>query len=99
MVQNRIKHSKSSDLMIHFLTSLGVSEHSRAHEQSEQCEAREQVSGASDQANGRASGPVLMSGFLIVLDHSYLQYKAKKVALGEDLVEIFPVSYSSNTDF
>ena len=28
------------------------------------------MSGASEQANGRANGPVLTSGFLIVLDHS-----------------------------
>ena len=27
------------------------------------------MSGASDQANGRASGPVLQSVFLIILDH------------------------------
>ena len=57
------------------------------------------MSDASERTNRRTSGPVLMSGFLIVLDHSYLQYKAKKVALGEDLVEISPASYSSKTDF
>ena len=39
---------------IHFPTSEGVSE----------------VSGASERANGRASGPVLQSVFLAVFDHS-----------------------------
>ena len=33
-------------------------------------EASERVSGASEQANGRASGPVLTSLFLFVPDHS-----------------------------
>ena len=28
------------------------------------------MSGASEQANGRASGPILQSVFLVVLDHS-----------------------------
>ena len=37
---------------------------------SDHCLASEQVSGASEQANGRASVPVLMSGLLAVLDHS-----------------------------
>ena len=36
--------------------------------QSELCKACEQVSGASERANGRASGPV--SGFVVTLDHS-----------------------------
>ena len=30
----------------------------------------ERVSGASELAKGRASGPVLQSGFLVILDHS-----------------------------
>ena len=30
------------------------------------------MSGASERANGRASGPVLQSVFLVVLDHSVL---------------------------
>ena len=30
----------------------------------------EQVSGGSERANGRASGPVLTSGFLVILAHS-----------------------------
>ena len=37
---------------------------------SKQGGARKQVSGASKPANGRASGPVLQSVFLIILDHS-----------------------------
>ena len=38
--------------------------------QSEQSGASIRVSGASERANGRASGPVLMSRFLFVPDHS-----------------------------
>ena len=41
--------------IIHFPTSEGLSE---------------RVSGASERANGRASGPVLQSVFLAVIDHS-----------------------------
>ena len=50
-----------------------MSEYSGAHEQSEQGGSIERVSGASERANGQASGPVLTSGFLFVLDHSALQ--------------------------
>ena len=42
-----------------------MSEHSGACTQSEQC-------GASERANGWASGPVLTFGFLIILTHSVL---------------------------
>ena len=31
----------------------------------------EQASGASEQANGQVSGPVLTNGFLFILDHSH----------------------------
>ena len=48
--------------IIHFPTSLGVSE----------CGASKWLSSASDQAKGRASGPVLTSRFLAVLNHSVL---------------------------
>ena len=54
MVENRKKHRQNSHLITHFPTSEGVSE----------------VSGASERANGRASGPVLQSVFLAVIDHS-----------------------------
>ena len=47
-----------------------TSERSGGREQSEQSGASERVSGASDRANGRASGPVLTSRFLFVPDHS-----------------------------
>ena len=47
-----------------------TSERCGTREHSEQGEAREWVSGASEGANGRASGPVLQSLFLAVLDHS-----------------------------
>ena len=37
-------------------------------ERSKQCEASKRVNGASEQANGQARGPVLMSRFLAVLN-------------------------------
>ena len=37
------------------------------------------MSGASERANGRASGPVLMSGFLVDLDHSAMVAVAVRV--------------------
>ena len=52
--QNRKKHRMNSHPIIHCPTSEGVSE----------------VSGTSEQANGRASGPVLQSVILLVLVHS-----------------------------
>ena len=39
-------------------------------QRSKQRGTSERVSGASKQANGRASGPVVQSVFLVVLDHS-----------------------------
>ena len=47
-----------------------TSERSGGRERSEQSGASERVSGASERANGRASGPVLQSVFLAVIDHS-----------------------------
>ena len=47
-----------------------VSERSEARERSEQSGASVRVSGASERANGRASGPVLTSRFMAVLNHS-----------------------------
>ena len=49
-----------------------TSERSGGRERSEQSGASERVSGASEQANGRASGPELTSRFLFVPDHSAL---------------------------
>ena len=64
---------KNSHLIIYFPTSEGVSEVSEQANEwaqwSEQDGASEWVSGASEQANGRASGPVLHSGFLVILAH------------------------------
>ena len=71
MVQNKEKHSKNSDLIIHFLASLGVSE-----------QAREQVSSVSKQANGQASGPVLTYGFLIIKNYCGMG-QTKKLAFDE----------------
>ena len=47
-----------------------MSEHSGAHEQSKQCRESKQVSGASERANGQASGPVLTSGLIWPTVHS-----------------------------
>ena len=47
-----------------------TSKRSGGRERSEQSGASEQVSGASERANERASGPVLRSVFLAVIDHS-----------------------------
>ena len=77
MVENRTKLRQNSHPIIHCPTSEGVSEVSErtsecsgGRERSEQSEASERVSGASKRANGRASGPVLQSVFLAVIDHS-----------------------------
>ena len=71
------KHRQNSHPIIHCPTSEGVSEvsertseRSGGRERSEQSGASERVSGASEWANGRASGPVLQSVFLAVFDHS-----------------------------
>ena len=47
-----------------------MSECSGGRERSEQSGASERVSGASERAKGRASGPVLQFVFLAVLAHS-----------------------------
>ena len=47
-----------------------MNERSGAREQSEEYGASELVSGASERANGRASGRVLQSVFLVVLAQS-----------------------------
>ena len=61
MVENRKKHGQNSHPIIHCPTSEGVSEVSGASER---------VSSVSKRANRRASGPVLQSLFLTVIDHS-----------------------------
>ena len=40
-------------------------------------EGESEVSGASEQANGRASGPVLTSGFLVDLDHNVVEERRR----------------------
>ena len=71
------KHRIKSHPIIHCFTSEVVSEvseltseRSGVCEQSKQCGVNKRVSGASEQGNGRASGPVLMSLYLFVPDHS-----------------------------
>ena len=77
--QQKKKHSKNSHSIIYFPTSSGMSERSIAYERSiacersEQCVASERVIGENDRANGRASGPVLQSGLLVILDHSAMK--------------------------
>ena len=46
-----------------------MSERSEARERIEQCGVSERVSGASERASGRASGPLLTSRFQEVLNH------------------------------
>ena len=46
-----------------------MNEHSRTCERSEQYRASKYVSSARERVNGRASGPVLTSRFLVVLNH------------------------------
>ena len=54
-----------------------MSERSGGRERSEQSGASKRVSGASERENGRASGPVLQSVFLAVIDHSETVFLAK----------------------
>ena len=56
-----------------------MSERIGGSERSEQSGASEQVSGASERANGRASGPVLQSVFLAVFDHSGRKEKMRNI--------------------
>ena len=73
MVENGKKHRQNNHPIINCPTSegvRGVSKRSGGRERSEQSGASEQVSVVSERANGRASGPVLQSVFLAVLDQS-----------------------------
>ena len=58
--KNSLSHERGSER----------SERSGGRERSDHTGASERVSGASERANGRASGPVLMSRFMAVLNHS-----------------------------
>ena len=79
MVENGKKHRQNSHPIIHCPTSEGVSEVSeRANEWAQRrvwakrAVRSKRTSGASERANGRASGPVLQSVFLAVPDHCVL---------------------------
>ena len=61
-----------------------ANERSGAREQSELCGASERVSGASERANGRASGPVLTSQLMAVLNHSAVGGGNQKIRLGSE---------------
>ena len=61
----------------HYGTKPGHFETSKIHFPMSE-EASERVSGASEQANGRASGPVLTSRFLFVPDHSAFHQDLKE---------------------
>ena len=74
MVENRKKHRQNSHPIIYYPTSEEVSKVS------------ERVSSASEQANGRAGGPVLQSVFLAIIDHS-VRGQSKKVFLDLDHTE------------
>ena len=71
MVENGKEHRQNSHLIIYFPTSEGVSE----------------VSGASERANGRASGPVLQSVFLAVFDHSAFFISPEQLLEGAPVVK------------
>ena len=60
-----------------------MSERSGGCEQGEQSGASERVCGASERENGRASGPVLQSVFLVVLAHSELGKQRKEMEESE----------------
>ena len=51
-----------------------MNERSRAREWSKQCRGSKWVSGVSQRANGRVSGPVLTTRFLAVLNHRDLEH-------------------------
>ena len=73
MIQNRKKHRIDSHLIIHFPTSEEVSEVSKrvsAAERMSKVSRAERENEWGIQANGQASGPVLQSWFLMILDHS-----------------------------
>ena len=64
----------------------------RGREQSAQSGASKQVSGANKRANGRASGPVLQSAFLVVLDHSGVHARVCRIqnGMGKYVVYLLP---------
>ena len=74
MVQNRKKHSKNCLPFSHELGSGWAikltNECSEARKRSKQCSVSEWVNGVSEQANGRASDPVLTSRLVALLIHS-----------------------------
>ena len=61
-----------------------ASERSGAREQSEYCGASERVSGASERVNGRASGSVLQSVFLVILAHGGEEEEEEEDEEGND---------------
>ena len=69
MGQNRKKHRVNNHVPREREWVKWVSAAERAREASRAKQAQ-RVSGASEQANGRASGPVLQSVFLVILAHS-----------------------------
>ena len=66
-----------------------MSERSGDCERNEQSGASKRVSGASERANGRASGPVLTSRFLFVPDHSASRHLPSPV-YGDVVVDAHP---------
>ena len=73
-----------------------MSERSGGRERSTQSEASEQVSGVSEQANRRASAPVLKSVFSVDLAHSGEEawgWENKKDRTVKALLRIWPLSH------
>ena len=54
------------------------------------------MSGASKRANGRASGPVLQSVFLAVLDHSAITQTSPSFDAGQSKGRYFVISNAAN---
>ena len=75
MGQIKEKHRINSHPIIHCPMSEGVSE---VIEQTSERSGGHKQSGASERANRRASSPVLLSGFLIILAHCEQEEEGKE---------------------
>ena len=79
-------YNKNSHLIIHFLTSSGVSEQASEASRAEQAN---KWAVRAKKANGWASDPVLTSGFLVILDHSaFLELAEAPTHFGPEQVRI-----------
>ena len=72
MVQNGRKPQKK------FFHKRGNERKVQASERESSVEQANEQCGASEQANGQISGPVIQSVFLAILDHSGIEHKSGK---------------------